>query len=220
MSKEGRGGKRNGAKRDLKEKYPKGLLGDATEAVKLRARRKEFEKLAAPLALVGLKLVEIKPDGNCLFRAVAHQVVGDQEQHASFRAEAVKYMRDNKETFFGDIIVGDKERDDHCNKMEKDAEWGDDLELTAMARLWGLDARVHRADSGSRDFDYHGGEAQLLQLGFDPIREHWDSVVRQDHDMSRGVPLDRKRRPDKIEPPREERKLNCPTDTDGTKPAA
>ena len=135
----------------MKEKYPKGLLRDATEAVKRRARQREFQKLAAPLALVGLKLVEIKPDGNCLFRAVAHQVIGDQEQHAAFRAEAVKYMRNNKEQFFDNFIVGDKARDDYCNEMEKDGTWGDHIALSAMARLLRLNVRVHRADSGSGD---------------------------------------------------------------------
>jgi len=126
-------------------------LSDATEAVKRRARRGEFKKLAAPLALVGLKLVEMKPDGNCLFRAVAHQVVGDQKQHAAFRAEAVNYMRNNKEQIFGGIIVGDKARDDHCNEMEKDGTWGDHHALSAMARLFELNVRIHRADSGSGD---------------------------------------------------------------------
>ena len=197
-------------------------MTDATEAVKRRARRGEFQKLAAPLALVGLKLVEIKPDGNCLFRAMAHQVVGDPEQHRIFRAEAVRHMRENKEQFFTGIIVGDKERDDYCNEMEKDGKWGGDLELSAMARLWRLDIRIHRADSGSRDLEYQDANVQapLVQLGYLPEREHWDSVVRHDHDMCRGVPRDRKRRPARIKPAQEERKLNCPTDTDGTKPAA
>ena len=38
--------------------------------------------------LEGLPIIDVEPDGNCLFRAVSHQVYGDAESH--LKASAVE----------------------------------------------------------------------------------------------------------------------------------
>ena len=41
------------------------------------------------------------PDGNCLFRYVAHQLVGDAEQHDQLRQATVAFAAENKEALKG-----------------------------------------------------------------------------------------------------------------------
>ena len=41
------------------------------------------------------------PDGNCLFRSVAHQLVGDAEQHDQPRQATVAFAAQNKEALKG-----------------------------------------------------------------------------------------------------------------------
>ena len=41
------------------------------------------------------------PDGNCLFRSVAHQLVGDTEQHDQLRHATVAFAAQNKQALKG-----------------------------------------------------------------------------------------------------------------------
>lgn len=49
-------------------------------------------RYVAALAEMGLTIEECEGDGNCMFRAVSHQVYGDDSHHAQVRAAAVEYM--------------------------------------------------------------------------------------------------------------------------------
>ncbi len=48
---------------------------------------------------LGLKLRDTEPDGNCMFRAFADQVCGDQREHDRYRQGACDFMEDNDEDF-------------------------------------------------------------------------------------------------------------------------
>jgi len=106
-------------------------------------------------------------------------------------------MRENKDLLFDGIVIEDKARDSHCDRMAKDGIWGDHIELSAMARLYGLNVRVHQADAKPTDLKYQvaNDHAPLLQVAFYEQREHFDIVVRGDYDLRLGTPLDRKRLP-------------------------
>jgi OTU domain-containing protein 5 len=41
----------------------------------------------------GFKIVEIRGDGNCLFRAVSHQVFLTEEHHGLLRKKCVEHLR-------------------------------------------------------------------------------------------------------------------------------
>jgi len=44
-----------------------------------------MKKFRDQLARYGLRVKETRPDGNCMFRAVADQMYGDQERHEEIR---------------------------------------------------------------------------------------------------------------------------------------
>ena len=52
----------------------------------------------------GLQVVRMLGDGNCLFRAVAHQIFGNPERHAQVRRAVCDYMLDNREDF--EMVLG------------------------------------------------------------------------------------------------------------------
>ena len=51
------------------------------------------------LGKFNLKVVETGDDGNCLFEAVADQILGNMKLHKRLRKETVQYMAENKELY-------------------------------------------------------------------------------------------------------------------------
>ncbi len=56
-------------------------------------------KFRLQLAQYGLKVVEVSGDGNCLFRAIADQLEGNEKLHKKYRQEAVKHIEENKDLY-------------------------------------------------------------------------------------------------------------------------
>lgn len=62
----------------------------------LNADDKSF---ASQLAEMGLKVREVIGDGNCLFRALADQLDGDDHAHSRHRQDVVRYITEHREDF-------------------------------------------------------------------------------------------------------------------------
>ena len=62
-----------------------------------RARDTRFRE--ALIATQSLEVKDMEPDGNCLFRAFAHQVWGDQDRHAAMRKQCCEYMVEHSEDY-------------------------------------------------------------------------------------------------------------------------
>ena len=69
-------------------------------------------------------------DGNCLFRAIAHQAYGDEELHRLIRLKCMDYILKEKE-YFKDFVIGGDESNVEAYVIRKrqNAVWGDDLEI-------------------------------------------------------------------------------------------
>eukprot|EP00968_Pinguiococcus_pyrenoidosus_P019420 scaffold2114_cov253-Pinguiococcus_pyrenoidosus.AAC.15 len=85
--------------------------------------------------------VEMVGDGNCQFRAMAHQVYRDHEMHAEARRTAVAHMRDH-EDFFCFFFETPKEFRQYLKDMGRNRTWGDELTLRAMVEAYGCTAHV------------------------------------------------------------------------------
>ena len=44
----------------------------------------------------GLRIVEVGGDGNCLFRAISHQVYGTEDHHRLIRVRCIDYIQSEK----------------------------------------------------------------------------------------------------------------------------
>jgi hypothetical protein len=86
------------------------------------------------------RIRRVDGDGNCLFRAASVALSGnfdmstDEEDESAqqLRSDVVEFMRVNKATFESFM---ERDFDEYVGAMEKNCEWGGELELSAIARL-------------------------------------------------------------------------------------
>ena len=97
-----------------------------------KAYRDDIKKFKVQLSEHCLKLKEIGGDGNCFFRAISDQYLGDESMHYIYRLKAVDYIRDNKDDYVP-FIEDDETIDQYCDAMAKDGVWGGQLEMNALA---------------------------------------------------------------------------------------
>jgi hypothetical protein len=88
--------------------------------------------------------VDVKPDGNCQFRAFAKQFEGNEDNHMYYRAECVKWLRKNERYAVGngstfinyiDLKIFSSWRE-FCDKMALDGTWGDQITLIGLANAF------------------------------------------------------------------------------------
>ena len=70
-------------------------------------KREELERVEWLLKDNGCELRTIKEDGNYLYRAVACQIYGDQEQYQKVRNETVEHIITYKKRFVASKIIRD-----------------------------------------------------------------------------------------------------------------
>ncbi|MCJ1287226.1 OTU domain-containing protein 6B [Xylographa opegraphella] len=119
------------------------------------------------LKVRGLEEVEIRPDGHCLYSAVADQlstrrivqaVGGDEDvkpDYRSVRHVAANFISNHADDFSPFL---EEPLEDYVVKIKDTAEWGGQLELSALARAYGLninvlqgDGRVEKIEAGVED---------------------------------------------------------------------
>ncbi|RDA91317.1 hypothetical protein CP533_1574 [Ophiocordyceps camponoti-saundersi (nom. inval.)] len=113
-------------------------------------RAHESQTMKKAMEANGLVEHEVAPDGHCLFSAVADQLkqnaipLGDdpassEPVHRLVRRAAVAYMVENEDEFAPFLS---EDFDVYAARMRDSAEWGGQLELTALSRRYGAEIRV------------------------------------------------------------------------------
>mmetsp|Transcript_18474 Transcript_18474/g.31616 ORF Transcript_18474/g.31616 Transcript_18474/m.31616 type:complete len:332 (-) Transcript_18474:364-1359(-) len=143
----------------------------------------KFREALAPFCLV---VKEMEGDGNCLFRAIADQIDGDESLHMVYRQAAVKQIRDNKE-MYTPFIEDDETIEEYCDDLKQDGVWGGQLEMNALANSFKFNVVVHQVDNPSmaQTFFTPLGSVPTLHLSYH-LGEHYNSVRRGDDPMVRG----------------------------------
>ncbi|KAK6345894.1 hypothetical protein TWF730_010237 [Orbilia blumenaviensis] len=124
----------------------------------------------------GLYASDIIGDGDCLFRSFSDQLYGHQERATTIRLRTTSYMRRHSSYFKLFLSVPPPARKtrsssaltlpnedtidrvflDHVKRMEKPGVYGDNLEIVAFARCYGVDVKIYQREfaylvSGERD---------------------------------------------------------------------
>ena len=99
-----------------------------------RQSRDIDEKFKKHLETLGYFIREVRGDGNCLFRSVAEQVEGNENNYKEYREKCVKYMEENKD-IFAPFIEDDEPFDKYVKRMGEDKEWGGNLEIYALSKI-------------------------------------------------------------------------------------
>ena len=97
-------------------------------------KRQEFEKLEELLKEEDCTIEKMTGDGNCLSRAVARQIYGNQEQYQRVREETVDYIISNKDYF----SWFETEIDERLTEQLFNRSWGGHLEIEAMSELYNV----------------------------------------------------------------------------------
>lgn len=144
----------------------------------------------------GLVEHEIQPDGHCLFSAVADQLAQlaiPLERHPgepgykAVRRLAAEYIGAHGEEYAGFLEEG---VDSYVRKIRDTAEWGGQIELAAVANVWGVEVRV--VQDGETEVvrpqegvgkQEEGGERMRIWLAYYRhgygLGEHYNSLRRK-----------------------------------------
>ena len=117
-----------------------------------------------------LKLFEIGDDGNCLFRAMSHQLYGTEEYHDIIRKRCCDYIQ--LESNYFRKFIADITLSDYLKYMRKERTWGGNLELMAFAELYRKTIHVYRSGP-TPDHTFGSGYSEVQQE--EPIRLHFRS---------------------------------------------
>ena len=92
----------------------------------------EDEKFKKHLETLGYFIREVGGDGNCLFRSVAEQIEGNENNYKEYREKCINYMEEHKDVF-APFIEDDVPLDKYIEKMSQNGEWGGNLEIYALS---------------------------------------------------------------------------------------
>ncbi|KAF3912246.1 hypothetical protein AA313_de0201267 [Arthrobotrys entomopaga] len=165
---------------------------------------------------LGLYASDIIGDGDCLFRSFSDQLYGTQAKAHEIRLRTVSYMRTHASYFKLFLSVSppshrktrssttapssaaiDKTFTDHVTRMEKSGVYGDNIEIVAFARCYGVNVKIYQREfayqvscsdgdgdspSDENDGDGEGNQGEpprLLHIAYHDW-EHYSSVRNVD----------------------------------------
>ena len=88
----------------------------------------------AILTALGRKVLQVKGDGNCLFRALGYYFYGTEMMHCKTRTLLSDFVTANSDRFKSIVMGGDVMN--HVQKMQHLSVWGTHIELQATASLF------------------------------------------------------------------------------------
>lgn len=157
------------------------------------SRLVESNKLNKILSERGLAVYEVPSDGDCLYKAVEHQLSTLNIRHTTvqqLRKETSEYMSSHADDFIpflmdpnSDEIMTRDQYDKYCGEIATTPAWGGHVEIQALSHICGRPIEVIQAEgpsviTGGGDSDsklilsYH---RHIYGLG-----EHYNSTVQKD----------------------------------------
>lgn len=172
-------------KKQDKERAQEQRMADVRAGAGPSQRDEELAQLAQQLTPSGLKVFEIPADGHCLYRSLAQQLqahgVGYADEFAACRQEIADHMRKHASDFAPFLDEG-VDLPSYCNVVESSAEWGGQLEITALAHARKRAICVYSATSPPlvTGEEYDGNGPRLLlayHRHYYGLGAHYNAVV-------------------------------------------
>ena len=142
--------------------------------------RAEFQ---AQLADLGLRIVPVAADGNCFFRAIAHQIEGHEEEHSRYREMVVEYIMQHREDF-EPFIEDNVDFDEYCEGMKKSGTWAGHMEIQAASRVTRTNICIHSLTSPKLEIrNFESRNTRTLHFSYHEGL-HYNSVVLLNYDRA------------------------------------
>lgn len=139
----------------------------ARSAEALQAEIEKERRFIEALARKGLHVIEIEGDGNCLFRAISHQLYLNEDHHEALRRQCVEHLVYHKKRF---SLFCTEDFEEHVKEMSKVGIWGDELEIRALEEIIDRTIRIYSSDSPVADKAINTNfEEESLLKGVTPI---------------------------------------------------
>lgn len=168
------------------------------EAEKLdehKERTIESDKLSIQLKSKKLAIKDIESDGDCLYRAIEHQLSisrnsSEKLNYQELRDKTSKYMLEHPDKFMPFLTSGSnsgpmtlKEYSTYCNKISTTKTWGGNVELSALTQIINRPIHVYQAEGLSPiiltpDIPIPGDPIKLsFHRHLYHLGEHYNSLV-------------------------------------------
>lgn len=161
----------------LKEKIELEL---ASEDEKENRLREGTSMLDGRLGKMGMRRVSMEGDGNCQFRAIAHNVYKDQNRHEEIRDSAMAWIDSNRDDF-SIYFEDDNAFAKWVKEMKRSRTWGDELTLRAACDALGLKIHVVQSTANNWYLLYEPGAAkgkkEIFVSYISPV--HYDAITIQ-----------------------------------------
>jgi hypothetical protein len=136
---------------------------------------------------IGACVVEMDDDGNCQFRALAHELYGDQAHHGHVRRRVIARLRAREPEYRPYVGDGVKWLM-YLERMARSCCWGDEVTLRAAAEAYSC--VVHVLTSEAENWLLHYGAEQASEHS----RECFLSYVSPIHYNVVALPVDNLRK--------------------------
>lgn len=154
-----------------------------------RSRVREDELIGEKMRDLGMKIFDIPSDGDCLYRAVQHQLELQNVPItiSELRSKTARFIGENRDQFIpflineetGDIM-SEEQIEEYCHDIESTA-WGGDLELQSLAQSLARRINVVQSDGPVLTFGEEFAEESKLMLSYHrhafSLGEHYNSLI-------------------------------------------
>lgn len=106
------------------------------------------------IQIAGRKIISMKPDGNCFYRALSYELFGTQEEYDVVHGVVYRTEMYNKPIFATYLIPGHDEAtiDDHVKKISVLGTWATQVEVVAAASAFEIPVYFYAKKPGSEYF--------------------------------------------------------------------
>lgn len=157
---------------------------EAAQSVDHRAQ--EAQAMAELLRSQGYELHEVQADGHCLFRSLQDQL---ERRHGvsdvgvtQLRTQAAQHIRENPHSYTPYLIdpetLVSRDIGEYAHELETTAMWGSDMELAALAAVYGCPIKVLVSGSSPITFNPDGAKPTLVVAYYKHsygLGEHYNS---------------------------------------------
>lgn len=128
----------------LEESFRLAPFGQHTETEEREESSRETN-FRQKMKAKGMEIVDVVPDGNCLFRSVSLLLFGDESRHGDIRKACCDYMESQPKRF--EFLVAEGESfQEYVNTMRQDKCWGDEPELRVIEEIYDRPISMYSCD--------------------------------------------------------------------------